>query len=180
MCFLTLIPSPIEAKDSTACDAWMQQVLTGRSNCRGTPLQLFRACLVRRIYAHARPKAPADPPGALLPAVSFFGGFRTPALVPVDRSVLAGIRNPSQKPPTGPALGCLISPGADLVELDGARPVTHFDGITVGVGATGSTSCCAPKRVARRSERPAGAARQVRASGRAGSDRTADTKKPRP
>jgi hypothetical protein len=25
-------------------------------------------------------------PGALLPAVSFFGGFRTPAPVPVDRS----------------------------------------------------------------------------------------------
>ena len=32
-------------------------------------------------------------------AVSFSGGFRTPALVPVDRSALAGIRNPSQKPP---------------------------------------------------------------------------------
>jgi hypothetical protein len=42
-------------------------------------------------------QAPADPPGALLPAVSFFGGFRTPALVLVDRSAWAGIRNPSQK-----------------------------------------------------------------------------------
>jgi hypothetical protein len=41
----------------------------------------------------------ADPPGALVPAVSFFGGFRTPALVPVDRSALAGIRNPSQNLP---------------------------------------------------------------------------------
>jgi hypothetical protein len=41
----------------------------------------------------------ADPPGALVPAVSFFGGFRTPALVPVDRSALAGIRNPSHNLP---------------------------------------------------------------------------------
>jgi hypothetical protein len=32
-----------------------------------------------------------------LPAVSFLGGFRTPALVPVDRSALAGIRNLSQE-----------------------------------------------------------------------------------
>jgi hypothetical protein len=29
---------------------------------------------------------------SLLPAVSFLGGFRMPALVPVDRSALAGIR----------------------------------------------------------------------------------------
>jgi hypothetical protein len=36
--------------------------------------------------ANQFPIAPADPPGALLPAVSFFGGFRTPAPVPVDRS----------------------------------------------------------------------------------------------
>jgi hypothetical protein len=47
--------------------------------------------MIRPCIAHA------DPPGALLPAVSFFGGFRTPALVPVDRSALAGIRNPSQQ-----------------------------------------------------------------------------------
>jgi hypothetical protein len=45
--------------------------------------------------ANQFPIAHADPPGALVPAVSFFGGFRTPALVPVDRSALAGIRNPS-------------------------------------------------------------------------------------
>jgi hypothetical protein len=49
--------------------------------------------------ANQFPIAHADPPGALVPAVSFFGGFRTPALVPVDRSALAGIRNPSQNPP---------------------------------------------------------------------------------
>src|ERR1700733_8099751 len=55
--------------------------------------------------ANQFPIALADPPGALLPAVSFLGGFRTPALVPVDRSALAGIRNPSQNPPTSPALG---------------------------------------------------------------------------
>jgi hypothetical protein len=47
--------------------------------------------------ANQFPIAHADPPGALVPAVSFFGGFRTPALVPVDRSALAGIRNPSHK-----------------------------------------------------------------------------------
>ncbi len=36
--------------------------------------------------ANQFPIALADPPGALLPAVSFLGGFRTPALVPGDRS----------------------------------------------------------------------------------------------
>jgi hypothetical protein len=46
--------------------------------------------------ANQFPIARADPPGALVPAVSFFGGFRTPALAPVDRSALAGIRNPAQ------------------------------------------------------------------------------------
>jgi hypothetical protein len=44
--------------------------------------------------ANQFPIALADPPGALLPAVSFLGGFRTPALVPVDRSALAGHPKP--------------------------------------------------------------------------------------
>jgi hypothetical protein len=71
-------------------------------------------------------KTPADPPGALLPAVSFFGGFRTPALVPVDRSALAGIRNPSQtQPPSFVAATAELASIADAGEawraLDG-RP----------------------------------------------------------
>jgi hypothetical protein len=56
-----------------------------------------KAGCARFLDPHCFPIALADPPGALLPTVSFLGGFRTPALVPVDRSALAGIRNPSHK-----------------------------------------------------------------------------------
>ena len=64
--------------------------------------------------ANQFPIARADPPGALVPAVSFFGGFRTPALVPVDRSALAGIRNPSQNLSATLLPQRRLSPAADI------------------------------------------------------------------
>jgi hypothetical protein len=48
--------------------------------------------------ANQFPIAHADPPGALLPAVSFFGGFRTPALVPVDRSAMGPSSETAARP----------------------------------------------------------------------------------
>jgi hypothetical protein len=45
---------------------------------------------------HTIPIALATLPGAILPATSFLGGFRTPATVHMARSFMAGIRNPAQ------------------------------------------------------------------------------------
>jgi hypothetical protein len=75
-------------------------------------------------------QAPPDPPGALLPAVSFFGGFRTPALVPVDRSALAGIRNPSHKPPPALQKGYSLTRGGEAPSLRfRLRPLAQYGGL---------------------------------------------------
>ena len=62
--------------------------------------------LRKTIPGHSRsaPNPHSRPGVHRLPAGSFFGGFRTPALYRVDRSRRAGIRNPSRNRSSGPSI----------------------------------------------------------------------------
>ena len=89
-----IVQATINIRSSSRCRPTLQSMLQ-RSLSASLSVVL---ALRRSLRANQFPIARAARSGAPFPAVSFLGGFRTPALVRVERSSVAGIRNPSHKP----------------------------------------------------------------------------------